>query len=211
MATEDVARQGELSRVEAFSDGVIAIVITIMVLELKVPEQIGMAALLRQGPIFLAYLLSFIYVAIYWVNHHRLFTHALRVTNGLLWSNMALLFALSLTPFATAYLGEHHFAPFAATLYLATLALPSFAYLAMQASIERQSGQRPACRSYLAATRRKGYVSTVLYLAGLGASLASPALALGVAIVVALLWILPDSPIDRLFGHGTSGDKVNRG
>jgi uncharacterized membrane protein len=198
---KDEPRQSDLNRVEAFSDGVIAIIITIMVLELKVPEADGLAGLLRLWPVFLAYLLSFINVAIYWANHHRLFTYAWRVSNGLLWSNMALLFGLSLVPFATAYVGEHHFSAFATTLYLALLALPSFAYLAMQICIERQSGQRAACRAYLAATRRKGYVSTALYLAGFAISPFSPGMALVPAMVVAALWLLPDTPIDRLFGY----------
>lgn len=212
----DEPRQSELGRIEAFSDGVIAIVITIMVLELKVPERLGLGGLMEQYPVFLAYVLSFTYVAIYWVNHHRLFTHALRVTNGLLWSNIALLFALSLQPFSSAYLGEHHFARFAVTFYLAMLALPAFAYSAMQAVIERQSGHRRACRLYLAATRRKGHVSSVIYLAGVAVSLVSTPAALAAAIIVAILWIAPYTPLDRLFISRTvsekgafEGDKVN--
>lgn len=200
MDDEDIPRQSELGRVESFSDGVIAIIITIMVLELKVPERADMVGLFGLWPVFLAYLLSFIYVAIYWVNHHRLFTHARRITNGLLWSNMALLFALSLIPFATAYLGEHHFMPLAVTFYLATLAVPAVAYSAMQSSIERQSGHREACRLYLIATRRKGHVSTAIYLLGIAISLVSSAIALACAVLVAILWIFPETPIDRIFG-----------
>jgi uncharacterized membrane protein len=197
----DEPRQSELNRVEAFSDGVIAIIVTIMVLELKVPHEASLHGLLTLQPIFLAYALSFTYVAIYWVNHHRLFTHARRVTNGLLWSNMALLFTLSLIPFATAFLGEHHFESFSARLYLATLVLPALTYTIMQGRIELQSGHRKACQGYLAATRRKGYVSTVIYLASFALSFVHSQIALIGAVIVAILWIVPQTPLDRLFAR----------
>jgi len=196
-------RATELGRVEAFSDGVIAIIITIMVLELKVPEHVGFAALFELWPIFSAYVLSFAYVAIYWVNHHRLFTLARRASNGLLWSNMALLFALSLTPFAAAYLGEHHFEPFSVGVYLFALCLPAFAYLVMQLVIERQGRPTPQAARYLAATRRKGIVSCGIYAVGVALSLLAPSLALLAATIVALLWMLPDTPVDKLFGIET--------
>ncbi len=109
-SADEEGRPG-IGRVEAFSDGVVAIIVTIMVLELHPPVSEGWDKLWTLWPVFLAYVLSYAYVAIYWVNHHRLFTHATHVTNGLIWSNMLLLFALSLVPFSTSYLGEHHFQP----------------------------------------------------------------------------------------------------
>lgn len=196
----DAPRQSELGRVEAFSDGVIAIIVTIMVLELHVPEHPGLAGLIELWPIFLAYVLSFTYVAIYWVNHHRLFTHARRVSNSLLWSNMALLFTLSLIPFVTAYLGEHGFGHFAILLYILGLALPALTYATMEAVIERQARQANALSSYLFATRRKSYVSAAIYGLGIAASFLNAGLALASAVLVAIFWILPDTPVDRMFG-----------
>ncbi|MHA6721017.1 TMEM175 family protein [Sphingomonas sp. RS6] len=196
---EQEGRDGA-KRVEAFSDGVIAIIITIMVLELHAPEVPGLGALWAQWPVFLAYALSYAYVAIYWVNHHRLFQFATRVTNGLLWANIALLFALSLVPFATAYLGGQHFSRAATILYMAVLLLPAFAYGALQRIIRRTSATSEVARAYHRRTLRKGTVATLLYAAGIPLALLSPPLGLGCAAVVALLWCLADSPFDRLFG-----------
>jgi len=142
---------GSIGRVEAFSDGVLAIIVTIMVLELKAPEEHGIAHILQLWPTFLAYVLSYAYVAIYWINHHRLFSHARVVSNGLLWSNMALLFSLSLVPFATAYLGEHHFTRDATLIYLLSLLLPGLAYDWLHRVIRTLGGhgiaraRRPCC------------------------------------------------------------------
>jgi uncharacterized membrane protein len=188
-----------IARVEAFSDGVIAIIVTIMVLELKVPTGEGIAALLTLWPIFLAYVLSYIYVAIYWVNHHRLFSHARRVTNGLLWANIGLLFTLSLVPFATAYLGEHRFTRDATLLYLVAMLLPAVSYSALQAVIRRTGLQDPAAQQYHTATTRKGYAASLLYALGLPLSFISPWLGIACAALVALFWCLPSSNLDRLF------------
>jgi len=125
-------------RLEAFSDGVIAIIITIMVLELKVPHGADPASLLAVWPIFLSYLLSFLVVAIYWVNHHTLFNAAHHASTGLLWSNNALLFFLSLIPFATGYMGENDFAPFPTALYAATLLLAGLAFIPVRWSVMAQ-------------------------------------------------------------------------
>ncbi len=188
-----------VSRVEAFSDGVIAIVITIMVLELKAPVEKGLEHLWTLWPTFLAYALSYAYVAIYWVNHHRLFGHARFVTGRLLWSNMTLLFTLSLVPFSTAYLGEHHFAREATQLYLFSLLLPAIAYRVLQATIRRTGGEGETARVYHVATGRKGLASAITYAAGLLLSFVSPWLGVACAALVAVFWIMPWGPLDRVF------------
>lgn len=188
-------------RVEAFSDGVIAIIITIMVLELHAPALPGLGALLRQWPVFLAYGLSYAYVAIYWVNHHKLFQFATRSGNALLWSNIVLLFTLSLVPFATAYLGQQHFSREATLLYMLVMLLPSFAYNWLQRVIRRTGAQSPAAHAYHRRTLRKGMVACLLYLGGLAVASISPSAGLACAALVALLWCLADGPLDRLFGR----------
>jgi uncharacterized membrane protein len=170
-----------------------------MVLELKAPVEEGLGALARLWPTFLAYALSYAYVAIYWVNHHRLFSNAQRVSHGLLWSNIALLFALSLVPFSTAYLGDHHFGRDATLIYLATMLLPALCYGVLQGTITRSNRCSPAGWRYLTATRRKGYAANALYIAGMPLSFVSPWLGIGCAALVALLWCLPSSRLDRLF------------
>ena len=188
-----------VGRVEAFSDGVIAIIVTIMVLELHPPVAAGMSRLWTLWPVFFAYALSYAYVAIYWVNHHQLFGLARRVTNGLIWSNMLLLFALSLVPFATSYLGEHRFGRDATLLYLAVMLLPSMAYTWLQRTIIRTGDASAGAVRYHRRTVRKGMAATLLYLAGLPLAFVSPWLGIGCAAVVALFWMLPIGPLDRLF------------
>lgn len=192
--------RGSIARVEAFSDGVLAIIVTIMVLELHAPQQEGWQPLLRLWPVFLAYILSFTYVAIYWVNHHRLLAHAAHVTNRLLWHNMGLLFTLSLVPFATAYLGEHHFSREATMLYLAVMLAPAICYMPLQADIRRHGRRSPGAEAYYRTSTRKGVVSALLYLSGLGLALWQPWAGVGCAGAVAIIWFLPAGPFDRLFG-----------
>ena len=191
-----------VGRIEAFSDGVFAVIITIMVLDLHAPATAGLDALLRLWPTFLAYVLSYAYVAIYWVNHHRLFSHALRVTNRLVWCNIALLFGLSLVPFATAYLGVQNVSREAVMIYLVAMLLPALAYTPLQSEIRRTGRQDAATARYHAATGRKGMASTLCYLLGLPLSLVSPWLGIGCAGLVAVLWFLPNSPLDRIFLRG---------
>lgn len=198
-ADEAEGRAG-IGRVEAFSDGVVAIIITIMVLELHPPVSARMDQLWTLWPIFLAYMLSYAYVAIYWVNHHRMFAHATHVSNGLLWSNILLLFTLSLVPFSTSYLGEHHFSQSATILYLLTMLLPSVAWVWLQRIIRRTGRQDETAHDYHQRTLRKGALSTSLYLLGIPLTLISPWLGIACAGLVALLWILPSGPVDRLFG-----------
>ncbi|WP_052215889.1 TMEM175 family protein [Sphingomonas sp. ERG5] len=189
-----------VGRVEAFSDGVVAIIVTIMVLELHPPISEGMDKLWTLWPVFLAYILSYAYVAIYWVHHHRLFTHARHVCNGLIWSNMLLLFALSLVPFSTSYLGEHHFNREATLIYLVTMILPAFAYIWLQSTIRVTGNQSAAAKTYHRQTGRKGLFATLVYLLGIVLTLfVSPWLGIGCAAIVAIFWVLPRSPLDRLF------------
>jgi uncharacterized membrane protein len=178
---------------------VLAIIVTIMVLELHAPEQPGLARLLPLWPVFLAYALSFAYVGIYWVNHHRLVSHARSVTNGLVWFNLLLLFALSLVPFATAYLGGQHFSRDATLVYLVTMLLPALAYVPLQKIISETGARGEAAERYHRRTVRKGITATLIYLAGLPLAFVSPWLGIACAMLVALLWFLPKSPIDALF------------
>jgi uncharacterized membrane protein len=198
---DDDEGQPSVGRVEAFSDGVIAIIITIMVLELKAPEEPGLGHLWRLWPTFLAYVLSFAYVGIYWVNHHRLVSHARHVTNGLVWFNLLLLFALSLIPFSTAYLGGQHFSRDATLLYLVTMLLPAFAYIPFQQVIRMTGAQGKAARHYHRQTARKSIAASVIYLTGLGLTFVSPWLGIACAALVAILWFLPNSPIDIWFAR----------
>jgi len=198
---EGTEGQPGVGRVEAFSDGVIAIIITIMVLELKAPEEPGLQHLWALWPTFLAYILSFAYVGIYWVNHHRLFSHAKRVTNGLVWCNLGLLFALSLIPFTTAYLGGQHFSRDATLVYLASMLLPSVCYVPLQRVISASGSHDEASRTYHRQTLRKGVVATFIYILGVPLTFVSPWLGIGAAAVVAVLWFLPKSPIDDWFDN----------
>ena len=198
-------RRGEggpdVGRIETFSDGVVAIIITIMVLELHPPLAGGFERLWTLWPVFLAYVLSYAYIAIYWVNHHRLFSYARRVSNALIWANMALLFALSLVPFSTSYLGGRDFSREATILYLATMLLPAFAYSWLQAVIRRTGVQSEAAGLYHRATSRKGVFATIIYAAGIPLSFITPWLGIGAAALVAAFWVLPVGPLDRLFAR----------
>jgi uncharacterized membrane protein len=183
-------------RLEAFSDGVIAIIITIMVLEMKVPRGEGLQALRPLLPVFLSYVLSFVYVGIYWNNHHHML-HALhRVTGPMLWANLHLLFWLSLFPFATGWMGENHFAPAAAALYGAVLLMAAVAYWVLQQIIIAAEG--PASVLKKAVGRDwKGKLSPVLYVVAIATSLRSAWIAEVIYVFVALLWLVPDRRIER--------------
>ncbi len=188
----------EKNRLEAFSDGVIAIIITIMVLELKVPVSGGGLADLRGLlPVFLSYLLSFIYVGIYWNNHHHLFHSTKHVTGGILWANLHLLFWLSLFPFATAWVGANHLRPTPTAVYAVVLLLAALAYYILQCAIIAQQGPN----SLLAAAIGrdwKGKVSPLCYLAAIPLAYVSPWISNGFFIFVAILWLVPDRRIERV-------------
>jgi uncharacterized membrane protein len=190
------------SRLEAFSDGVLAIIITIMVLELKVPHGADFASLRPLLPVFLSYVLSFAYVGIYWNNHHHLFQAAERVNGAILWANLHLLFWLSLIPFVTGWMGENHFAAVPTALYGVVLLMSAMAYWFLQRAIIAEQG-RNALLGRALGPDWKGKLSPVLYLAAIGLAFVNQWLADVLYVFVALMWFIPDRRIAR--GLETSG------
>lgn len=183
------------SRLEAFSDGVLAIIITIMVLELKVPEEPTLHALAGSATGFLTYLLSFVYVGIYWSNHHHMFQVVERVNGGVLWGNLHLLFWLSLFPFTTAWVDESSFARTPVVIYGANLLLAAIAYYSLQLAIFRVrggAGLREALGRDL-----KGKASPFLYLTGIALAFVTPWLGVAVFSLVAVMWLVPDRRVER--------------
>ncbi len=184
------------NRLEAFSDGVLAIIITIMVLELKVPQTPGVEALERLGPIFLSYVLSFCYVGIYWNNHHHLLHAATRVSAGILWANLNLLFWLSLLPFAAGWVGQHHLAPLPSALYGGVLLMAAIAYYVLQQAIVAQQGPGSVLAAALGRDW-KGKLSPLVYVAAIPLAFVNPNISNALYTLVALLWIVPDKRIER--------------
>ncbi len=187
----------EKNRLEAFSDGVIAIIITIMVLELHVPEHAdGLADLKPLIPVLLSYLLSFIYVGIYWNNHHHMFQSTEKVTGGILWANLHLLFWLSLFPFTTAWVGANHLAPAPTAVYAFVLMMAGVAYYILEHSIIRQQG-KDSLLARAIGNRWKENISPLCYLAAIPLAFVSPYISHALFIFVAILWLVPDSRIER--------------
>ena len=184
------------SRLEAFSDGVIAIIITIMVLELKVPHNPSFAALRELSPVFLSYILSFIYVGIYWNNHHHMFQIAHKVNGATLWANLHLLFWLSLIPFASGWMGENHFATAPVAVYGFCLLMCSVAYGLLAQVLVKLEGPQSELAS---AINRdfKGKASTVIYLVAVPLTFINHWLSFAVYCVVALVWLVPDRRIEK--------------
>jgi uncharacterized membrane protein len=185
------------NRLEAFSDGVIAIIITIMVLELRAPPGSDLATLKPLLPVFLCYVLSFIYVGIYWNNHHHLLNTVKRVSGGILWANLHLLFWLSLFPFTTAWMGEHHRQPVPTAIYGVVLLLAAIAYYLLQRAIIRHQGRDSLLASALG-TDWKGKLSPVLYFVAIPLAFVDPWIASAIYASVALLWLIPDRRIERV-------------
>jgi uncharacterized membrane protein len=183
-------------RLEAFSDGVIAIIITIMVLEMKVPHGAEWAALSKLLPVFLSYVLSFLYVAIYWNNHHHLMHTCKRVDAAILWANMHLLFWLSLVPFATGWMGENRFAQLPTAIYGVALLMPAIAYYLLQKAIISKNGAESVLAKALGKDF-KGKISPMLYLTAIPLAFFSPWLSLAIYVIVALMWLIPDQRIER--------------
>jgi uncharacterized membrane protein len=183
-------------RLEAFSDGVIAIIITIMVLEMKVPRGESFAALRPLLPVFLSYVLSFLYVGIYWNNHHHMLHATTRVTGSILWANLYLLFWLSLFPFATGWMGQNHFALPPSALYGFVLLMAGIAYFILQQAIIVSQGPSSVLRKAIGSDW-KGKVSPILYVAGIVSSLFSSWMAQAIYVFVALLWLIPDRRIEH--------------
>jgi uncharacterized membrane protein len=185
------------NRLEAFSDGVVAILITIMVLELKVPHGATLDALQPLLPIFGSYVMSFIYLGIYWNNHHHLI-HAVKFVNGkVLWANMNLLFWLSLIPFVTAWMGENHFSEVPVSLYGLALLMPAIAYYILTITL---ISSHPDNHSLADAVGKdvKGILSAILYALAIPLAFVHPMISMSIYIIVALIWLVPDKRIERL-------------
>jgi uncharacterized membrane protein len=183
-------------RLAAFSDGVIAIIITIMVLELKVPHGADWAALTGVWPAFVSYVLSFIYLAIYWNNHHHLIHTVERVDGLILWANSDLLFWLSLIPVSTAWMGDNFLSPLPTAVYGAVLLMPAIAYYLLQLAIIHKQGRGGALAQALGSDI-KGKISPVLYLSAIGLAFVNPWLSIALYVVVAVMWLVPDRRIER--------------
>ena len=189
-------RPMEKNRLEAFSDGVLAIIITIMVLELKVPQSPELAELKRLFPVFLTYVLSFVYLGIYWNNHHHLLKAAGRVTGAMMWANLHLLFWLSLFPFTTGWMGENHFTALPTALYGAVLLMAAFAYLLLQQTIIRVQGRDSILKKAIGHDW-KGRLSPVLYVAAILVAFRSSWIAQAILAIAALIWLIPDRRIEK--------------
>ncbi|MHB8345926.1 MAG: TMEM175 family protein [Acidiferrobacterales bacterium] len=184
-------------RLEAFSDGVLAIIITIMVLDLKVPHGEKLSALVPLLPVFLSYVLSFVYIGIYWNNHHHLLYTVKQVSGGILWANLHLLFWLSLFPFATGWMGENRFSPLPTVLYGAVLLMAALAWLLLQRSIIASHGDGSLLAKAIGADL-KGKSSPLLYVAAISVAFLYPWVSQVLYVFVALLWLVPDRRIEKL-------------
>jgi uncharacterized membrane protein len=183
-------------RLEAFSDAVIAIIITIMVLELKVPHGMRIGDLAPLLPVFLSYIVSFLYVGIYWNNHHHLLQTCKEVTGAILWANLHLLFWLSLFPFAAGWLGENHYASAPTALYACVLLMAGVAYYFLQQAIMRAQGQHSILKRVIGKDR-KAKLSLLLYVVALFATLRAPGLAQAILVIAGLKWLVPDRRIEN--------------
>jgi len=196
-------------RLEAFTDGVMAVIITIMVLELKAPHGADLAALQPLMPVFLTYVLSFVYLGIYWNNHHHMLHATDRINGGILWANLHLLFWLSLVPFATSWMGENHFSSWPTAVYGIVMLCAGIAYYILQTTIVR--AQVPGSKLARAiGADRKGKLSPVLYAAAIPLAFVNETLSDAVYIAVALIWLVPDRRIERRLDHDHVGSaKIN--
>ena len=194
------------SRLEAFSDGVLAIIITIMVLELQVPHGEDLATLAPLIPVFLSYVLSFVYVGIYWTNHHHMLHTLKAVTGPILWANLHLLFWLSLIPFVTGWMGENHFAPMPTALYGVVLLMSAMAYWVLQALIIAAQGPESVLKRAIG-NAWKEKLSPTLYFVAIPAAFLSQWISQALYVTVALIWLVPDRRIERgaasFYGFGT--------
>ena len=185
------------TRMEAFFDGVVAIIITIMVLEMKVPHGESIETLAPLIPVLLSYVLSFVYLGIYWNNHHHMMHACRRVTGSMLWANLHLLFWLSLIPFTTGWMGENHFAKLPAAAYGVVLLMSGFAYLILQQRIIASQGEDSLLKKAVGSDW-KGKLSPVLYIVAILLAFLSSWLSMAVYVFVALMWVIPDRRIERI-------------
>jgi uncharacterized membrane protein len=185
------------TRLEAFSDGVLAIIITIMVLEMKVPHGPDLSAVLPLLPVFLSYILSFVYVGIYWNNHHHMFHASKRATGGVLWANLHLLFWLSLVPFVTGWMGENHFAALPTAFYGVVLLMAGVAYWMLTDVIIRDEG-KDSVLAKAVGKDLKGKLSVVCYAVAIPLAFVGEWIAQAIYVLVALTWLVPDTRIERV-------------
>jgi TMEM175 potassium channel family protein len=188
----------ESNRLEAFSDGVFAIIITVMVLEMKVPHGSDWAALKPVLPVFLSYVLSFVYLGIYWNNHHHLLKACSRINGAIMWANLHLLFWLSLFPFVTGWMGDNHFTSVPSALYGMVLLLAAIAYYILQTLIVSAEGGRQSQFAAAIGKDWKGKLSPVLYTVAIVMSFLQPAVAGAIYALAALIWLIPDRRLERL-------------
>ncbi len=188
------------TRLETFSDGVIAIIITIMVLELKVPHGTELATLVPLVPVFLSYVLSFIYLSIFWNNHHHMLHACHRVTGPVLWANLHLLFWLSLIPFTTGWMGENHFAVWPTALYGVVLLMAAIAYFILQSTLIATQGKDSLLRRAIGKDW-KGKISPVLYVIAILVAFSSHWVSKAIYVLVALMWLVPDRRIERVLAQ----------
>jgi TMEM175 potassium channel family protein len=194
-------------RLEAFSDGVIAIIITIMVLELKVPHGDHVRDLAPLVPTFLSYVLSFVYVGIYWNNHHHMLHAVTSVTGAMLWANLHLLFWLSLFPFTTGWMGENHFTALPTAVYGVVLLMAAIAYLLLQQAIIRAQGPDSILKKAVGHDW-KGKLSPGLYVTAIVVTLRSPSLAQAILVAAALIWLIPDRRIEKRLANAARVEKT---
>jgi uncharacterized membrane protein len=192
----NIDRHVTKGRLEAFTDGVMAVIITVMVLELKAPHGADLAALEPLMPVFLTYVLSFVYLGIYWNNHHHMLHVTERITGGILWANLHLLFWLSLVPFATAWMGENHFSSWPTAVYGIVMLSAAIAYYILQTTIVAAQGPGSKLARAIGSDR-KGKLSPVLYAAAIPLAFVNESLADAIYIGVALIWLVPDRRIER--------------
>ncbi len=185
------------NRLEAFSDGVLAIIITIMVLELKIPHEASFEALLKLTPVFISYLLSFIYIGIYWGNHHHLLHLVHNVNSKIIWGNLSLLFFLSLIPFSTGWMGENHFSGIPVALYAVNLLLCSIGFYILQQCIMPQLVQQPKLLDALSKQKKKGILSLLAYLVAIPFAFYWPIISYLLFIGIAIVWVIPDKNIEQ--------------
>ena len=183
-------------RLEAFSDGVLAVIITVMVLEMKSPRGTSLAVLRTVIPVFLCYVLSFVYIGIYWNNHHHLLHATQRVNGATLWANLHLLFWLSLVPFTTAWMGENQFAAWPVAIYGIVLLLAAVAYFILTRALIRPHGRDSTLAASIGADR-KGKISIAIYAAAIPLAFAQPWIAGAGYVIVAIMWLIPDRRIER--------------
>lgn len=185
------------TRLEAFSDGVLAIIITIMILEIKIPHSAAWTELQHIAPVLTSYLLSFLYIAIYWGNHHHLLHSVKQVTAGIIWANFNLLFWLSLIPIATGWMGENHFAENTVVVYAVLLLLSGIAFYILQGTIERNSQDIAALKDAFSMQSRKGIVSMIIYSFSIPLAFVNPLISGILFFLVAVMWIIPDRNIEK--------------